>query len=128
MTIPDEVHIVTSGEYSDYHIVRVFSKKDDAEEYAAARNRSTAADFRVEAWPVDSATRALHEQWFAEVRADGYTRTSLMVEEDGIKEHGRNYDYSSTSAGFGYAATEEKALKIARDELAKLQAQAAGLM
>ena len=34
----DKVYIVTSGDYSDYHIERVFQSKEKAEAYVRARN------------------------------------------------------------------------------------------
>lgn len=34
----DKVYIVTSGDYSDYHIERVFQSKEKAEAYVKARN------------------------------------------------------------------------------------------
>ena len=35
----DKVYIVTSGDYSAYHIERVFQSKEKAEIYAKARNK-----------------------------------------------------------------------------------------
>ena len=35
----DKVYIVTSGDYSDYHIERVFQSKEKAEAYVRARNK-----------------------------------------------------------------------------------------
>ena len=47
----EKVYIVTSGEYSDYHIDAVFSTRKKAEEYVDAHG----SDYRVEEYPVDDA-------------------------------------------------------------------------
>lgn len=40
----DKVYIVTSGDYSDYHIERVFKSKEKAEAYVRARNKFLAIE------------------------------------------------------------------------------------
>lgn len=45
----DKVYIVTSGDYSDYHIDAVFSTIEKAKEYVDAHG----SDYRVEEYPVD---------------------------------------------------------------------------
>ena len=34
-----KVYVITSGEYSDYHIVRVFAEKENAQKYIALMNK-----------------------------------------------------------------------------------------
>ena len=50
-----KVYIVTRGEYSDYRICAVFTKRKDAVEYVeyggAINQRED--DYRIEVWPVD---------------------------------------------------------------------------
>ena len=50
-----EVFIVTQGSYSDYHIVRVFSQRDLADEYVEAVNRGDPyGEAEVEVWTLDT--------------------------------------------------------------------------
>lgn len=56
MTNQKEIYIVTSGSYSDYCIEKVFTKKEDAEEYCRIMNQSGGWHYeeaRVETHSVD---------------------------------------------------------------------------
>lgn len=56
MTNQKEIYIVTSGSYSDYCIEKVFTKKEDAEEYCRIMNQSGGWQYeeaRVETHSVD---------------------------------------------------------------------------
>lgn len=60
----EKVYIVTSGEYSDYHINAVFSTREKAEEYVDAQG----SDYRVEEYPVDDAEVKKNESiWLVSV-------------------------------------------------------------
>lgn len=62
--IMEKVYIVTSGEYSDYHIDAVFSTIEKAEEYVDAQG----SDYRVEEYPVDDAEVKKNESiWLVSV-------------------------------------------------------------
>ena len=47
-----KIYIVTSGEYSDYHINAVFSTKEEAEKYCALNNKAgdNWTDCEIEEW------------------------------------------------------------------------------
>lgn len=49
----DKVYVVTSGEYSDYHIVRVFSNEETAIKFKASYERFYREDADVEEWTLD---------------------------------------------------------------------------
>lgn len=60
----EKVYIVTSGEYSDYHIAAVFSTRKKAAEYVDAQG----SDYRVEEYPVDDAEVKKNESiWLVSV-------------------------------------------------------------
>lgn len=56
MTNQKEIYVVTVGCYSDYGIDKIFTKKEDADEYCRIINQSGRAwedDARVETYPLD---------------------------------------------------------------------------
>lgn len=62
--IMEKVYIVTSGEYSDYHIDAVFSTIEKAKEYVDAYG----SDYRIEEYPVDDAEVKKNESiWLVSV-------------------------------------------------------------
>lgn len=48
-----KVYIVTTGEYSDYHIDEVFTDLEQAQLYCAARNGVVCAEYYIEEWETD---------------------------------------------------------------------------
>jgi len=52
----DKVYVVTEGSYSDYHIVAIFSDKNNADIHAALLNSTESFydEARVEEWDVDA--------------------------------------------------------------------------
>jgi hypothetical protein len=55
MSEANYIYVVTKGQYSDYGIDSVFTKKDEAEQYVAEFNKTEPwDDARVEGWPVDT--------------------------------------------------------------------------
>lgn len=51
--MPKKIYIVTSGEYSDYNIEKVFTKKRDANVYVSLHTSDRFDDVRVEEYPLD---------------------------------------------------------------------------
>lgn len=63
----EKVYIVTSGEYSDYHICKVFSTKEKADEYVDARG----SEYSIEEWEVDKEFDRGARIWEVSMSADG---------------------------------------------------------
>lgn len=51
----DKVYIVSQGEYSDYHIVKVFANKEDAENFVEVQQGAFGwhAYYDIETWEVE---------------------------------------------------------------------------
>jgi hypothetical protein len=67
-----EIYIVTQGEYSDYHIVGVFTDKEKAEELCDFGNEIDSwADTRIETYESDTIDVKGRELFFVRMQPDG---------------------------------------------------------
>lgn len=84
----NKVYIVTSGEYSDYHICAIFASRDKAEAYIKAKNDAERTEYEHDEWDV-STTKYNIEEWdlgdnyvnVAYWKVYGFIRTSLAFEK-----------------------------------------------
>lgn len=119
-----KIYIVTSGEYSDYHIEAVFTDEEQAQLYCA-----THYDCDIEEWEADEIKitpvdiYVIYEFWFDD-KFNGKLATSRLS----IKREKEVQIFKNQNPYFGsnpYKVTvpvkrgtpEEKAVKIARDYL-----------
>ena len=95
--IMEKVYIVTSGDYSDYHIAAVFSTREKAEEYVDAHG----SDYRVEEYPVDDAEVKKNESiWLVSVNwktgkvisANPENLSEYYADKEGTVQYQRGYD------------------------------------
>ena len=139
-----KVYIVTSGEYSDYHIDAVFTEREKAEQYCAVNNKcGEYSDFHnIEEYDVDKANDSKTEVVYA-FHVDP-TRKPTVEEiyylENGkidafkkkVKGWSRSGDilkdyYSLDRFVFLRENNPEKAKKIVVDRVAKAKAEKEGI-
>lgn len=122
-----KVYIVTSGEYSDYGIRRVFTNKEKAELYCAMHGGGC-DPYYAEEWEVDDVeidtTKPYMRQWEARITPSGRMTwicgKCTFDEENAISKY-RNYNGSLfyiVIATLDKDKTEEEAKKIIFDRLA----------
>lgn len=76
------IFVLEEGEYSDYHIVGVFSTRENAELVRAALNNEPSID----EWPIDPSVDGLNK---------GYTPFNVLMLRDGSVEMHRTVELSS---------------------------------
>lgn len=127
------VYIVTCGEYSDYCIDKVFTSYEKAEQYVALQNRNP--DAYRDAWNIECYSTSddtlegeikVYYLYVFSIRKDRIRLDETMVVGYPKKEF-RRYRYYEDGLVYVFMLTleeknEEKALKIAQDEYAKLRA------
>jgi len=122
-----KVYIVTSGEYSDYGINRVFTDKERAELYCAMHEGGCDPYF-VEEWETDdveiSTTKPYYRRWEAKITPSGLLLwigdACTFTEKNSIEKY-RNYNGSwfyIVIATLDKDKTEDEAKKIIFDRLA----------
>ncbi len=130
-------YILTRGEYSDYRILTVCSTKERAE--SAKRFFNNQSEIRIEEWEMDE---RLPEEpiWVVSIWAHGKERAYTADPDEAKHLNGEVY-YRAGNSRYTYnedflhnnwwtrvmAATEEKALKIARDRVAQFRAEQEGV-
>lgn len=83
-----KAYIVTKGDYSDYHIVGVFSSKKAADDFIEPRNKDRGQwddEYRLEIWPMNSWNPPL-QSYRVSMFKDGEVRRVQLVDpnlEDG---------------------------------------------
>lgn len=133
-----KVYIVTSGEYSDYHIVAVFIDKDLAYRYATVRKlKDRWDDYNVEIYDTDDIKMADVNAEEEKIKPhilyrceflpngtllEGRDTVKEKLEEPVIEDYGRTIVYVSK----GDKSIEE-CIKIAQDMRAKYLAEKFGL-
>lgn len=142
-------YIITSGNYSDYHIVAVFMDKQKAEHFLWCYNRthSRYSQADIETWEIsDDAIDVNRKEILVEYRPDFSHAISYDVGEDGVKrvdrdsivwrEYPRNhrcsgqyevFQFMLDIGGDEYSIDSDKLDKIARDRYAAFKAMDAGL-
>lgn len=116
------VYIVTSGDYSDYHIVAVFMSRDEAKAYICDEIESSKYrdDFRIEEYEVGS-DKHLGGREIYKVHKNEQNWWS--VEESDEVWHYQNF-INNQGEYFGWIVTNRGkyvALKIAQDEYYQLK-------
>lgn len=81
-----KAYIITSGNYSDYHIVAVFSKLSTAEEYVSKYNQHTRWD------------DALVEEWDIDTPVGEHFGLVIRMSKDG--EFKESYEFNGREQGF----------------------------
>jgi hypothetical protein len=133
----NKVYVVTSGSYSDYHIVAVFSTREQAEEFAATYNRSYDSN-QVEEFVLNEVARDA-------IRFVAYAHPTRLSEDADIEFH---YEHMATSQEeldepggvadrrdapspnivvHGYGRSPEAARKSALDNWYRWKAEKAGV-
>ena len=116
------VYVITDGEYSDYHIVAIFSNKDAAEALIAKIGEGG-----IEEWDLDEFTPDFlknHDRWFIRMKKDG---TAIEA-----KKENNSYGITTREIGFDvnndiycsiWAKSKEHAIKIAGEKRAQIIAE-----
>lgn len=129
------VYVVTSGEYSDYHIDAIFSTKEKAEEYIKIHARYNQGYYSdragIEEWEMDK------NNSIPTMRAEYYTvsqKIDFNLVSDYIEDKMRNCCYSMKSepekvfiCTVHYHVDEEVMKKAVRDRYAQFMAQQEGI-
>ena len=94
------VWVVEGGEYSDYRVAGVFSKK----EHAVRANKALSTKLEVAKWPLDPCVKELLQ---------GYKKYSVVMLRDGTTEDVRLelYTYNFVDSVFLWKRTEVPAYK-----------------
>lgn len=136
------IYVVTSGEYSDYHIESVFADKKQAELYCAVRDSRREAydsDFcRIEEYETDEAQLEGKVYYGISFYAQVYTSGIYLQSADQIysispvvtkskSDRSALYRYITGTISTSQAYDWEQRRKIAQDYLAKMQAEEKGL-
>lgn len=140
----NKVYIVTSGDYSDYHIDAVFSTKQGAEKYCALKNTCDRySDFyNIEEYDIDdmnaSNTKVVYAfliepsnpptveatYYISEDRANAFKEKALRWQKSGdiLQDY-----YSIDRYVFLAEENPDKAIKIVLDRVAKAKAEKEGV-
>jgi hypothetical protein len=119
----NKIYIVTSGEYSDYHIDAVFSTKELAEDYI----QQNGIDYEIEEYNLDEEIDRNTKLWRVKFDIkDGKLKDANVMdyEEDDFRDTCKVLDYfrSQHISFFVDADTMNKAVKIASERLAAVKA------
>ena len=133
-----KVYIVTEGEYSDYHICKVFDSRKHAEEYCALGHGENISEWIVSdktdsADPVDVVYKyhVLYPSRGTDYipEPEYLQRSNIPADKESIKRHWRhktediiNDNYSSGRYVYLDERNKSKALKIVRDRIAEAKA------
>ena len=133
------VYVVTSGEYSDYHIDAIFTDNEQAELYCATHERTLDNPY-IEEWETDEvkfeSCVPVKNLWTASIRNDGivsYIHSRLTLENrKKVEPFNKCFGRTSVtghrvSITLDKDITQEKALKIIFDYLAKWKAELCGI-
>ena len=129
-----KVYVVTSGDYSDYHIEEIFKNKESAEMYCAIHNKSRENDFcEIEEYPICNIIGKVEICLAVHVRFDDkgkidyvHTYLSERGQEKFIKVSEKNNIYRLLFYTQRDLA-EEQIEKIAHDKYAEYMARESGI-
>lgn len=119
----NKIYIVTSGEYSEYHIDAVFSTQEFAEDYI----QQNGTDYVIEEYNLDEEIDRNTKLWKVEFDInDGKLKDARVRDyrEDDFRDTCKVSDYSDCSLinFFVDADTMNKAVKIASERFAAVKA------
>ena len=117
-----KIYIVTSGEYSDYHIDAVFSTKELADDYI----QQNGIDYEIEEYNIDEEIDRNTKLWRVEFDMKDCELKNACVmryEEDDFRDTCKVSDYLDCSLinFFVDADTMNKAVKIASERFAAVK-------
>lgn len=118
----NKVYIVTSGEYSDYHIDAVFSTELRAKEYIQQHG----SDHTIEALTVDEEIKKENKLWEVDMTYDGFAIVSCTLpwgryQKDTFCIYDR-YDESRVLTQYIEADCMDRAIKIASERIVQIKA------
>lgn len=136
----DKVWVVTKGEYSDYHIVRIFSNQEQAEKYAATFSRTSYGEAaRVEEYPLDGSFDRQSIYWHVIYWHSGWNgktgrsakREEELPEKETLNEVvdlQKKHNWNTPHLGVWVQAdSEDKAYKIGSDLVTQYLAEQQGI-
>ena len=119
-----KIYIVTSGEYSDYTIERVFSTKEKANEFVQQHG----TDYRIEEYVIDEEEKVKKEEkiWDVEIDIDDNSviqsiPRNFLCREEGTCEH-HEYFQNDVVDLYVKADSMDKAIKIAKERYFAIKA------
>lgn len=118
-----KIYIVTSGEYSDYGIERVFSTKEKANEFVQQHG----SDFRIEEFVIDDEKVKKEEKiWYVEINIDDNSvhqsiPRNFLCREEGTCEY-HEYMFCNVVDLYVKADSMDKAIKIAKERYFAIKA------
>jgi hypothetical protein len=119
-----KIYVVTSGEYSDYHVVAIFSNKDVAEKF---NKDMLIEENKIEEWELDNVPEfpvGLYP-YHVEMKYDGHVvninRQSMeyFQEYDYVSDYGYKEKINTMTAKI-LAKDEKHAIKIANEKRAQM--------
>ena len=134
-----KVYVISSGEFSEYHIAAVALEEKEARMKCAVLNNDSDDDYyEIEEYDTDevkvSTNADINLRFFLHVRKSSgnviaFTDGYMTTEQTGINVE---YDYYNKEiircrAILPYGTTKEKARKIMLDRIAKFKAEQAGI-
>ena len=131
----NEVYVITSGSYSDYGIVTVFSTKELAEQYIALQPADT--DCRIEEYGLNTREKQVRKGfklYRVEMKKDGSSEVLQIDFDEPMEFLTLEYRYEGTNILYtgavfltldAFAQKEEHAVKIANEKRAQYIASGA---
>jgi hypothetical protein len=125
------VYAISSGEYSDYSVERIFERKEDAEKYIAAMGNTGYRALEVEEFEFHPAgdVPTVYTSYYASIHPEQYDEIRQSSERTTTKpEHcASGLDEPGMVWIFASGPDRERVLKSVSDRLAKWKAQREGI-
>ena len=125
-------YVITSGEYSDYHIVAVYADREEAYKVCKILNdRCEYEDYTIEEYEDGSLVRYENLNTYCVLFDDNKTRIRENDSDDFeycLRKEYWQYQDGTVWAVFVFASNKEEALKIASEKRAKLMAEQTGVV
>lgn len=119
------IYVLTEGDYSDYHIIGVYSTKELAEKAKFVYPNS-----EIEEYSLDNVSQYPPgmRAWFVNIENGKLNYTGQINPDTGVpSEHSYDYGENDSYNVYCWATDEEHAQKIALDKYHQYQAQQAGI-
>lgn len=125
-------YVITRGSYSDYHIVAIYSDREEAYRVCKILNdRCEYEDYQIEEYEDSSLVRYENLNTYCVIFDNNETRVRENNSSDleyCLKNEYWKYKDGTVWAMFVFANNKEKALKIASEKRAKLMAEQTGVV